>query len=74
MPEEQAPEAFGSQPCVLIFSPFPYSRFWGWTVIEPVYPDDTGEVTKRSHRLAPATRAVPWEAFGPAFSIQELFA
>lgn len=63
MPEEQAPETFGSQPCVLIFSPFPYSRFWGCRVIEPVYPDDTGEVTKRSHQLARATSAVPWEAF-----------
>lgn len=68
MPEEQAPEAFGSPPCVLIFSPFPYSRFWGCRVIEPVYPDDTGEVTKRSHQLARATSAVPWEAFSPAES------
>lgn len=74
MPEEQAPEAFGSQPCVLIFGSFPCSRFWGWRAIEPVYPDDTGEVTKRSHRLAPATSAVPREAFSPAFSVQELFA
>lgn len=52
MPEERAPEAFGRQPCVLIFSPFPYSHFWGCGVIEPVYPDDTGEVIKRSHQLA----------------------
>lgn len=68
MPEEQAPEAFGSQPCVLIFSLFPYSRFWGCRMIEPVYPDDTREVTKRSHQLARATSAVPWEAFSPAGS------
>lgn len=64
MPEE----AFGSQPPVLIFSLLPYSRFWGCRVIEPVYPDDSGEVIKRSHQLAPATRAVPSEAFSPAGS------
>lgn len=68
MPEEQAPEVFGSQPCVLIFSPLPYSRFRGCTVIEPVYPSDTGEVIKRSHQLAPATSAGPSEAFSPAGS------
>lgn len=68
MPEEQAPEAFGSQPRVLIFSLLPYSPFWGCRVIEPVYPDDTGEVIKRSHQLATAARAVPSEAFSPAGS------
>lgn len=68
MPEEQAPEAFGSQPRVLIFSLLPYSPFWGCRVIEPVYPDDTGEVIKRSHQLATAARAVPSEAFSLAGS------
>ena len=68
MPAEQAPEAFGSQPWVLIFSLLPYSRFWGCRVIEPVYPDDTGEVIKRSHQLAPATSAMQSEAYSPAGS------
>lgn len=68
MPTEQAPEAFGSQSWVLIFSLLPYSRFWGCRVIEPVYPDDTGEVIKRSHQLAPATSAMQSEAHSRAGS------
>lgn len=74
MPPEQAPEAFGSQPWVLIFSSLPYLHFGNCRVIDSVYPDDTREVIKKKKSLInssykwyvtgsiwPYKVLVPWE-------------